>query len=221
MIMSEASNSTDNMPNFPDSVRNRYEPEELMHATSTTIYSIVGEIGLLNFQENAHKGGLLTAKLRTQDGKAVDIANMEKLRQVNNSRKKFSGMYSKFDRLPLMPESLPLVSISTKERLGMADEMPIAKNPHEQNDMSVTYWIYDRPTDNKSSYEPVIYESHKMIANSIHEHERLTGPEIDAEEFDLAMRSGNLHRLSEAEAKDLLHEIQTATPVGQSAEGEQ
>jgi len=72
--------------------------------------------------------------------------------------------------------------------------------------------------DATKSYEPVIYKVMSMEVGPNDELIKKTG--IDNREFELAIQSGNLHRLSEAEAKALLQEIQNAMPETETAEGQ-
>lgn len=199
-------------PNFPTSLHERYAPEDLKYARPETIELISRELSILS-QRQGKSASVLTGSGQTAEGQQLYIANIEK-KKVNEQTLPVSlvGHYSPNAIDEILPEELPHFFVTLKEDIDLSHDAHLPDNPEQIKSLIDNYWVYDRPIgvqegEQDHIYEPVIYRVSSMADEP---NQRIVSNNgVDPEEFKLALKSGNLHRLSETEAKDFLHTIQT------------
>jgi hypothetical protein len=206
------------LPNFPPSVLGRYPVEQLEYASSTTIENILDKVSLLATQVAFINKNILFANLKAENGAQLNVVNLEDVPR-DYRYMTLGGDYTKNDEATslIKAKDLPLVLITFRECVNPSTELFPSKDPSEKSHINVNYWIFDTPIEDRdvdgssAPDEPVIYGVPSMLADK--SHKQITATGIDAYEFDLALKSGNLHRLSEADAKDLLYQLQAASKL--------
>lgn len=196
-------------PNFPPEVRERYAAEDLQFASPETVGLIAEELSILSQRQGVTNEAIRIGKGSTKEGQRLFVTSTEHIKATTKSPSiTMSGHYSVNSADSVRLENMPHFYATLKERVQPSYELQLPENHSESNEVVDHFWVYDHQVDDSQadSFEPVIYRVSSTRGSASQEG---PGNFIDAEEFELARTSGNLHRLSETEAKDFLSKIQS------------
>jgi len=181
-----------------------------MYATADTIGLIGDELAILADQQVDKQPDVRIGSGNMEDGQCLSVTSTERFGpDYSNSLVTIKGHYSPNLKDRILLEQIPRFRAVTEERVDPSYELSLPKAPNKKNDLVDTYWVYDRPVGVASTtdFEPVIYKMPTTITDTNKKYPGDSG--LDRQEFELAQQSGNLHRLSETEAKDFLKQIQS------------